>query len=138
MGGYIAECIARELAKKGKGAGARVLVLGLTFKENVPDLRNSHVVDVVKGLKGRGLEIDIHDAFADPEEAKHEYGLALRPTLADAAGYDCVVGAVPHKPYIEFTPETFRGLLAPGGLIADIKGMWRTLPTPDGFRRWQL
>ncbi|HEX5962033.1 MAG TPA: nucleotide sugar dehydrogenase, partial [Rhodanobacteraceae bacterium] len=75
MGGYIAECIARELAKKGKGAGARVLVLGLTFKENVPDLRNSHVVDVVKGLKGRGFEIDIHDAFADPEEAKHEYGL---------------------------------------------------------------
>jgi UDP-N-acetyl-D-galactosamine dehydrogenase len=138
MGGYIAECIARELAKKGKGAGARVLVLGLTFKENVPDLRNSHVVDVVKGLNERGFAVEIHDAFADAEEARHEYGLSLRPTLADAAGYDCVVGAVPHKPYVEFTPETFRGLLSPGGLIADIKGMWRDLPTPDGFRRWQL
>ena len=138
MGGYIAECIARELAKKGRGAGARVLVLGLTFKENVPDLRNSHVVDVVKGLTDRGFAVDIHDAFADAEEARHEYGLSLRPTLGDAAGYDCVVGAVPHKPYVEFTPETFRGLLAPGGLIADIKGMWREMPTPDGFRRWQL
>jgi UDP-N-acetyl-D-galactosamine dehydrogenase len=138
MGGYIAECIARELAKRGKGAGARVLVLGLTFKENVPDLRNSHVVDVIKSLKDRGFQIDIHDAFADAEEARHEYGLTLRPTLGDAAGYDCVVGAVPHKPYVEFTPETFRGLLNPGGLIADIKGMWRAMPTPDGFRRWQL
>ena len=138
MGGYIAECIARELAKKGKGAGSRVLVLGLTFKENVPDLRNSHVVDVIRGLQKRGFKIDVHDAFADPEEAKHEYGLELRPTLADAEGFDCLVGAVAHKPYVEFTPETFRGLLAPGGLIADIKGMWRTMPTPDGFRRWQL
>jgi UDP-N-acetyl-D-galactosamine dehydrogenase len=138
MGGYIAECIAREMAKKGKGAGARVLVLGLTFKENVPDLRNSHVIDVVKGLQVRGLRVDVHDAYADAEEAEAHYGLALRPTLADANGFDCVVGAVPHRPYLEFTPETFRELLAPGGLIADIKGMWRRLSTPDGFRRWQL
>ena len=56
--------------EKGKGAGARVLVLGLTFKENVPDLRNSHVVDVVKGLTDRGFAVDIHDAFADADEGE--------------------------------------------------------------------
>jgi len=138
MGGYVAECVARELAKQGKGAGARVLVLGLTFKENVPDLRNSHVIDIVKGLRDRGFAIDVHDAFADPEEARSHLGIELRPTLEGGNGYDCVVGAVPHAPYLEFTAETFRELLKAGGLVADVKGMWRTLALPDGLRRWQL
>ncbi len=138
MGAFIAECISRELAMKGKGAGARILVLGLTFKENVPDLRNSHVADVIRGLKSRGFEIEVHDAFADPQEAKHEYGIELRPTLDGASGFDCVVGAVPHAPYVAFTPETFAGLLKPGGLVADIKGMWRKSAIPAGFARWGL
>ncbi len=138
MGGFIAECIARELALKGKGAGARVLVLGLTFKENVPDLRNSHVVDVIRGLRARGFEVEVHDPYADPGEAKHEYDIDLRPTLDGATGFDCVVGAVPHAPYVAFTPETFVGLLKPGGLVADIKGMWRKSALPDGYGRWGL
>ncbi len=138
MGGFIAECIARELALKGKGAGAKILVLGLTFKENVPDLRNSHVVDVIRGLKSRGFEVEVHDPYADPAEAKHEYGIALRPTLDGATGFDCVVGAVPHAPYVAFTPETFAGLLKPGGLVADIKGMWRRAALPPGYARWGL
>jgi UDP-N-acetyl-D-glucosamine/UDP-N-acetyl-D-galactosamine dehydrogenase len=138
MGSFVAECIARELALKGKGAGATVLVLGLTFKENVPDLRNSHVVDVIRGLKARGFQVEVHDPFADPAEAKHEYGVDLRPTLDGAAGFDCVVGAVPHAPYLAFTPETFVGLLKPGGLVADIKGMWRKTALPQGYARWGL
>jgi UDP-N-acetyl-D-galactosamine dehydrogenase len=138
MGGFIAECIAREMALKGKGAGSKVLVLGLTFKENVPDLRNSHVVDVIKGLTSRGFAVEVHDPFADAEEAKHEYGLALKPSLDGARDYDCVVGAVPHTPYLEFTPATFSGLVKPGGLVADIKGMWRKVNIPDGMQRWRL
>jgi len=138
MGAYVAECIAREMAVKGKGAGAKVLMLGLTFKENVPDLRNSHVIDIVKGLKGRGISVDVHDAFADPAEAKQIFGIDLLPSLDGAKGYDCVVGAVPHAPYLDFTAHTFAALLGAGGLIADVKGMWRGLETPDGFRRWQL
>ena len=138
MGAYVAECIAREMAVNGKGAGAKVLMLGLTFKENVPDLRNSHVIDIVNGLRGRGIQVDVHDAFADPAEAKQIFGIDLLPTLDGADGYDCVVGAVPHAPYLDFTAETFAELLGNGGLIADVKGMWRKLETPDSFRRWQL
>ncbi|MPY68859.1 MAG: nucleotide sugar dehydrogenase [Alphaproteobacteria bacterium] len=138
MGGYVAECIAREMAKQGKGAGTRVLMLGLTFKENVPDLRNSHVIDIVKGLRDRGFRIDVHDAFADPEEAKAIFGIALRQTLEAAEPYDCIIGAVPHEPYVAFTAETFRALLGDRGLVADVKGMWRGLALPDTYRRWQL
>ncbi len=138
MGGFVADCVARELAMKGKGAGARILILGLTFKENVPDLRNSHVIDVVKGLRARGFQVEVHDPFADPAEAKHEYGLELRSTLDGASGFDCVIGAVPHAPYLAFTAETFAGLLKPGGLVADIKGMWRKTALPAGIARWGL
>ncbi len=138
MGGYVAECIARELANQGKGAGTRVLMLGLTFKENVPDLRNSHVIDIVKALVGRGFVVDIHDAFADSDEARAIFGIELLPTLDDASGYDCVVGAVPHTPYLDFTGETFNRLMVSNGLIADVKGMWRSRALPANFRRWQL
>jgi UDP-N-acetyl-D-galactosamine dehydrogenase len=138
MGGYVAECIAREMAKQGKGAGARALMLGLTFKENVPDLRNSHVIDIVKGLRDRGIQVDVHDAFADPDEAKKIFGIALRPRLDADEPYDCVIGAVPHEPYVAFTADMFRALLGDTGLVADVKGMWRTLELPGNFRRWQL
>ena len=138
MGGYVAECIARELAKKGKGAGARVLMLGLTFKENVPDLRNSHVIDIVRGLKGRGFEIEVHDAFADHEEARNIFGIDLLPSLDGAKGYDCVVGAVPHETYLAFSSDKFSSLLKDGGLVADVKGMWRNVALPGNLLRWQL
>ncbi|NQU72545.1 MAG: nucleotide sugar dehydrogenase [Rhodospirillales bacterium] len=138
MGGYVAECVARELAKTGRGAGARILMLGLTFKENVPDLRNSRVIDIIMALKERGFAIDVHDAFADPAEAVQYYDVELVPSLDGASGYQCVIGAVPHDAYCAFTGDRFQELLEPGGLIADIKGMWRKMPTPDGLLRWQL
>ena len=138
MGGYVAECIARELARQGKGAGARVLVLGLTFKENVPDLRNSHVIDIIGGLKTRGFSVDVHDPMADAHEAVEEYKIELKSSLHGANGYNCVVGAVAHEPYKAFTPTTFSSLLTPDGLVADVKGMWRHLNLPNGLRRWTL
>ena len=138
MGGYVADCIALELAKRGKGAGARILMLGLTFKENVPDLRNSHVIDIVRGLTGRGFGVEIHDAFADPAEAQEFFDVSLLPSIDDATGYDCVVGAVPHQPYVAFTPEKFSTLLTDDGLVADVKGMWRDHALPGNLLRWQL
>ena len=138
MGAYVAECVARELALQGRGAGSRVLILGLTFKENVPDLRNSHVIDIVTGLRERGFAIDVHDAFADPAEASVIFGVTLRPDLDDVRNMDCVLGAVPHQPYCEFTTETFSRMLVGDGLVADIKGMWRGIAMPRGMRRWQL
>ena len=138
MGGYVAECVARELAQSGRGAGSRILVLGLTFKENVPDLRNSRVIDIIDGLRQRGFVVDVHDAQADADEAEAHYGVRPKASLDGANGYHCVIGAVAHDAYTEFTPKTFDALLEPGGVIADVKGMWRKMDLPAGYRRWQL
>ncbi|MBF0326126.1 nucleotide sugar dehydrogenase [Magnetospirillum moscoviense] len=133
MGPWMAARISEQLAPK-----SRVLMLGLTFKENVPDLRNSKVIDVIRGLIQRGHTVDIHDPFADIDEARHEYDVELMAGLDGASGYDCVVGAVPHDAYAGFGPEAFAKLVARNGLVADIKGMWRNTEMPDGIRVWRL
>ena len=135
MAGFVVERIAEALAGV---ASARILVLGLTFKENVPDLRNSKVADLVAGLAELGHRVDVHDPAASPTEAQTLYGIELLPGLGEAAGYDAVIGAVGHRAYREFDEQSFTGILAPGGLIADLKGMWRTVDVGDRFRRWEL
>ncbi len=139
MGGYVAASIAETLTGDGAPEGsARVLVLGLTFKENVPDLRNSKVVDVIEHLKGRGHAVHVHDPLAHAEEARQLYGIDLCPGLGDVSGYDCVIGAVAHREYRAFVAEDFARLVRPGGVVADIKGMWRDVVLPEGLRRWHL
>jgi UDP-N-acetyl-D-galactosamine dehydrogenase len=133
MGDYIAGGIHAALGK-----AASVLVLGLTFKENIPDLRNSKVVDIVAGLRARGHAVTVHDAFADAEEAEAEYGIALAGDLAKLAGFDALVGAVMHAPYAAFAAADFARLVRPGGVVADVKGMWRNAALPDGLRRWSI
>jgi UDP-N-acetyl-D-galactosamine dehydrogenase len=133
MGRWIAERISERLDRP-----SRILVLGLTFKENVPDLRNSKVVDVIRALRQRGHTVDVHDPFADPGEAQHEYGETLMPSLDRVGGYDALVGAVAHSAYGSFTAENFTQLLVPGGLVADIKGIWRGHTLPAGLALWQL
>jgi UDP-N-acetyl-D-galactosamine dehydrogenase len=133
MGEYVAARIDAAL-----GRPASVLVLGLTFKENIPDLRNSRVVDIVAGFKARGHRVAVHDPFADPEEARAHYGIDLARDLAALSGFDALVGAVTHAPYAAFTTADFARLVRPGGLVADIKGMWRKTPLPEGLRSWQL
>ncbi len=134
MGRFVADAIAD--AVEAAGASGPVLLLGLTFKENVPDLRNTKVVDVIAGLKDRGLEVDVHDAMADPAEAEAFYGVELKPDMG--SGYACVIGAVPHDAYRALGADELSNLVAPGGVVADIKGMWRNLELPEGIRRWQL
>lgn len=138
MGPYVAECIASELAQQGRGAGSRILVLGLTFKENVPDLRSSRVIDIIMGLKARGFKVDVHDCFANADEAKHEYNVDLLSSLNGASGYHCVVGAVAHKEYTTFETADFAKLAVPDAVVADVKGIWRMIDLPDDYRRWQL
>ena len=132
MGRYVAQSIDAAL-----GRPSDILILGLAFKENVPDLRNTRVVDIVRTLVAAGHTVQVHDAFADPGEARREHGIDLAPDLAGGP-YDAVVGAVMHRPYRELEAADFRGLLRDGGLLADVKGMWRELALPDTVRRWSL
>lgn len=134
MGPYIAHEIHDALG----GEKGRVLVLGLTFKENVPDLRNSRVVDIVTTLRDQGREVDVHDPQASPEEAKSLFDIDLLTSLSDLNGYAAVVGAVKHREYDELDAVSLEALIAEGGLLADIKGIWRNITLGENIRRWQL
>jgi UDP-N-acetyl-D-galactosamine dehydrogenase len=118
------------------GGRSRILVLGLTFKENVPDLRNSGAAGLVDGLVDAGHDVSVHDPLADPAEAQATYGLELLSELSGA--YGCVVGAVAHRAYADMNEKALGALLPEGGLVADVKGMWRRLALPDNMRLWQL
>ena len=113
-------------------------MLGITFKENVADVRNSQVPGMVAALARRGIETHVHDPFADAGEVERRYGIRLLPGLEGAGPYACVLGAVAHAPYRALGAATLASLLAPGGLAADIKNMWREVELPDGLRRWTL
>ncbi len=134
MGAFVADQIERRLG----AAEGPVLILGVTFKENVPDVRNSQVPGVVAHLAARGIETAVHDPIADADEVKTRHGIRLLPSLEGAGPYACVLGAVAHAPYRAFTSATFASLLAPGGLVVDIKNMWRDTALPEGVRRWTL
>jgi len=131
MGGWIADVLHDRRPKAG-----RALVLGLTFKENVPDLRNSRTVDLVRRLQWLGHDVAVADPLADPDEVGREYGLEL--TELDGARYDLVVGAVPHREYRDLSDERIAALVAAGGTLADLKGMWRDRTIAPGIDRWSL
>jgi UDP-N-acetyl-D-galactosamine dehydrogenase len=133
MGAYVARCVHERVPQD-----ARILVLGLTFKENIPDLRNSKVVDIIRTLKGLGHEIITHDPLADPEEAREHYNIKMETSLDGIAPVDAIVGAVSHSVYANFTPSNFEKLLKPQGLVADVKAMWRNLQLPNSVQRWEL
>jgi UDP-N-acetyl-D-galactosamine dehydrogenase len=118
--------------------GASVLVLGLTFKENVPDLRNSKAAELALGLSGHGFDVTTHDPLADLAAATALYGLAPLSVLPQGQTFDAVLGAVPHREYLKLDSARLVGLLQPGGLLADLKGLWRDVQLPDGIRRWVL
>lgn len=134
MGSYIA----REIHKAMEREGGRIIVLGLTFKENVPDLRNSRVIDIIATLHELGHEVDVHDPQASPGDAKIFFDVDLVASLDGLTGYDAVIGAVKHREYEALNEASLEGLLLAGGLIADIKGIWRGIAFSDTLRRWQL
>jgi len=101
-------------------SGARVLVLGLTFKENCPDVRNTKVADIVRELKSFGCKVDVHDPWASSSEAEHEYGISLI-AQPKAGSYDAIVVAVAHKEYLELGAAGIRKFGSPNTVIFDIK-----------------
>jgi UDP-N-acetyl-D-galactosamine dehydrogenase len=121
MGGYVADQVIRLMVRKGiNPVGARVLVLGLAFKENCPDLRNTRVVDIVQALRGYNAQVDVHDPWVDAAEAKHEYGLDLvgAPEL-DA--YDAIIVAVGHQQFAAMGVDGIRAFGKPSAVLYDVK-----------------
>lgn len=102
---------------------AKVLVMGVTFKENVSDIRNSKVADIVKELQSYSLQVHTTDPHASSDELIHEYGFGLTPELTN--DYDAVIVTVPHKAYLEMDDKAFAAITRPNGIIADIKGIFR-------------
>ena len=124
MGGYIAKKLVKKLINMGKGIlGARVLVMGMTFKENVADIRNSKVVDIINELKDFGVDVDVVDAHADSEEVKQMYGFGLIEKPRN--NYDAVIVAVSHDAYKELDEKYFKALTYENAVLVDVKGMYR-------------
>ena len=126
MGFYVGkQTVKRLLARDINPLEARVLVMGLTFKENVADIRNTKVIDVIRELESFNVKVDIVDPYASPEEVHEEYELTLKDK-AEAGAYDAVIAAVNHQDYVNFEEADFRGLLKGGdGTIIDVKGVFR-------------
>ncbi|MFN3717206.1 MAG: nucleotide sugar dehydrogenase, partial [Thiobacillus sp.] len=121
MGAYVAEQVIKLMVRRGiNPVGARVLVLGLTFKENCPDLRNTKVVDVIGTLRDYHTQVDVHDPWCSADEARHEYGLELTADPPQGA-YDAVVLAVAHRQFREAGPAAIRAWLKPKGVLYDVK-----------------
>jgi UDP-N-acetyl-D-galactosamine dehydrogenase len=124
MGGYIGKKIVKSIVKSGKNMlEARVLVMGVTFKENVSDIRNSKVIDIVKELYEYGLKVDIVDPFANPHEVKLQYGVEMVEKAGK--GYDGIVMAVSHRQYENFDEEYFESIASKNATFFDIKGIYR-------------
>lgn len=127
MGKYVAEQVIKLMIRKGhKILNAKVLQLGITFKENCPDIRNSHAVDVVRGLQEFGCDVDIYDPWADPEEVRENYGLTAfnrADRIRDC--YDAVVLVVAHREFLDFD---VRNVSREGAVVFDVKGV---LPRQD-------
>jgi len=139
MGKYVAEQTVKEMIAAGSSIkGARVIVLGLTFKENCPDLRNSKVIDVIHELQSYGCEVHVHDPVAASAEAEHEYGVRLESWDALPVA-DAIVAAVAHKEYLQMPLPGLLEKLAPGGVFADVKSSYDQAAMREaGVRLWRL
>ena len=138
MGAFIATKMVKLLLASGRdGSSLRVGVLGLTFKEDVPDIRNSRVPDILHELRAFGIDPIIHDPHAEADEVAHEYGLTLSP-LDAFSGLDALVLAVSHLEYREMAADSLVGMLKPGGLLVDVKSCIPRSRVPEGIAYWSL
>lgn len=134
MGRYVGGEVAR-LVHQG-GLPNRVLMLGITFKENVRDIRNSGSAAVVEELKAFGMTVDVHDPLADPSEVRREYGFDL--IEAPEENYGAVILAVSHAAYDEWNTQAIEAKLVSGGVVADIRNAWRKRDFSDDKKIWRL
>ena len=139
MAKFIAEQTIKQIIKADINVkGARVNVLGLSFKENCPDLRNSKVADLISELKSYGIEIHVHDPVVSPEEARHEYGMELE-TWDDLPRADALIVAVSHREFVDRPLADFHDKIAPNGCFIDVKCQFDPVALRNsGFNLWRL
>jgi len=123
MGFYVAKQTVKRILAKGLDIRqSKILVLGFTFKEDISDIRNTRVADLVRELQSYQAAVTVTDPHADPAVVKREYGIDM---ASPESGYDAVIVAVAHREYLEFTAADFEKWLKPGGIVVDVKGIYR-------------
>jgi len=111
------------LRKNQPVLGSRVLVLGLTFKENCPDVRNTKVVDIVRSLQAYNAQVDVYDPWIDVSEAEHEYGLQCLSQAPEQGRYSAVILAVAHREFMALGEQGIRAFGVPGAVLFDVKSL---------------
>ena len=139
MGKHIAEQTVKKMINAGSQVkGAKVNVLGLTFKENCPDLRNSKVIDIIQELQSYGIDVQVHDPMAEAAEAKHEYGVTLR-SWDELPQADAIVAAVAHKEFLARPMKDYLSKIKGGGCFIDVKCQFDPKAVKDsGLSLWRL
>ncbi len=139
MGRFVAEQTVKQMIASGcEVKGGTLILLGLAFKENVPDLRNSRVIDIVRELKSFGLTVYVHDPLVSAEEARHEYGLEL-VAWDNLPPADAIVAAVPHHEFLQKKPEAYLQKIKRPGCFIDVKAKFNALRSNDSqVRVWRL
>ena len=139
MAAFVAQQTVKQLISAGGPIkAAKVIVLGITFKENYPDLRNSKVADLVRELQDFGCDVAVHDPVADPQNAAHEYGVSL-VAWDDLPKADAIVAAVSHKEYLTMPQTDMLAKLKPGGVFVDVKSAHDAVSIEAaGYKLWRL
>ncbi|THC41698.1 nucleotide sugar dehydrogenase [Massilia sp. Mn16-1_5] len=140
MAKFVAEKTVKSMISSGfQVKGAKVNVIGLTFKENCPDLRNSKVADIVHELQSYGVDVHVWDPLADAEEAQHEYGIKLESSWDALPKADALIAAVPHKEVLAMSLTDFQGKLNNGGCFIDVKSQFDEKAIREaGYCVWRL
>ncbi|REK66486.1 MAG: nucleotide sugar dehydrogenase [Cohnella sp.] len=138
MGTFVATSVIKRMILNGINLqGAVVTVLGLTFKENVPDIRNSKVIDIIKELMDFGIRVQVHDTFAESDEVEVEYGVKLTE-MNSLEPADAVILAVPHSDYLKAGWNGIKNLAKPRAVFADVKSCLNPAECPEGIDLWRM
>jgi UDP-N-acetyl-D-galactosamine dehydrogenase len=136
MADYVAKKTVQLLIKNDKSPKqAKLLIMGVTFKENVADIRNSKVADVVNALKEYMVNVDITDIHADSDEVHHEYGFKLTENIGNE--YDAVIVAVAHDEYKQLSADYFRSIMKENPILIDLKNLYGNFNNSE-IERWSL
>ncbi|HID79335.1 MAG TPA: nucleotide sugar dehydrogenase [Aquificales bacterium] len=136
---FIAQKVVKLLIKAGKVVqNSKVLVMGVTFKENVPDARNSKVADLIRELQEYGIQVSVYDPVANSEEVKRYYGITLIRDIKENAPYDGIVVAVKHKEFLNMKPNNFKELTRKNPIVVDVKGIYSKKEFEKEFIYWRL